>query len=146
MEVNINDYLDHDEMKDIAINEFRAMAQRTFREEKDVERVIGNAAFGVIYKSVDELMGVDSKQVLAQKITDQINNFSAFHLFNKPDAWNRETNSAYDYLQQCISDNYGNIKSVVENEIGTETLAIIKGSLPDLIKDAVIDILGNKND
>lgn len=145
MKVNINDYLDHDEMKEIAVNEFKQMVRGAFKKEKDIERVITNAAYGTIYKTVDELLGADSKELLAKKIETNINKFTAFSLFNKPNAWDRETNHAYDYLQQCIGDNYQNIKDVVEREIEPEVIKEIKDSIPDIVKDCVIDLLADRS-
>lgn len=140
MELRVEDYLSEEEMKKIAEEEFRMCVSRIFSKEKDIERVISNASFGVIWSSVDELFGSDSKKLLAERVKNQIENLSTFGIFKKPDVWDAEPNNTYTYLQEVLMDNKPRIKEIVEEGIEPATLRILKEDMVAMVSEAIEDI------
>lgn len=150
MEINVRDYLSEEEMKEIAKQTFKGLVIDHFKSgkstlDKNIERVISNAAYDTIYKTVDELLGDDSKKLLAKKIAKQIETFSAFNLFDKPDAWCKETNGAYDHLQQTLVECKPIVESVVREHIGDEAMKLLRNDLPHIISDAIVDHFKDKD-
>lgn len=135
MEIDIKEYLSEEEIKGIVISKFKSSI--IFDKEKDIERIISNTAYNLIYDKVDEVFGQDVKNILAIKVKEQIENFTQFNIFKKPDAWDRETNSAYDFLQSCVENERDTIKNLVKSNLPTETLKLLKDTMEDIIKDSI---------
>lgn len=117
MNIEINDYLSEDEIKYILTKAVEDKCKSYL--EGNFERMVNNAAYHVIWKSVDVVIDGTFKEQLEQCVQKQMSNFSEFNLFQKPDAWSRETNSAYKLLMQSVENNKHlideRVKEVVSN-------------------------------
>lgn len=105
IKVNIEEYLDEDELKAIAKDQFIYMLSAHLKDEKSVERILSNLCYQMVYDKVDEVAGVTMEEYLPKKVEKIIRNLTNFHLFNKPDAWSKETNSGYQILEKTLIDN-----------------------------------------
>ena len=66
MEINFKEYLSEDEIKDIVIDEFRSQLQAVFKQEKELERVMGNLAYHIIQEELEKIYVPSNLQPLDQ--------------------------------------------------------------------------------
>ena len=60
--MDFSKYLTEDEMRDIAEQEFRDMVRN--KSSKDLERIISNSAYQVVWKAVDESLDNEAINIL----------------------------------------------------------------------------------
>lgn len=100
--INLDDYLGHEEMVSLARDAFKAAAIR--RADTDFERILSNAAYALVRKEVDAVFDGDMAAVVKNKSVEIIRKLSAFSVFTKPDAWQREPSKGWVHLQQAMDD------------------------------------------
>ncbi|WNO47211.1 hypothetical protein [Vibrio phage vB_VibM_10AMN] len=103
MEINIEDYLTEEEIKDTLRQALRDKFDNYL--ESNWERVCNNSAYHCVWESVDEVIDGTFKQQLEDNVQKVMKNFNEFNLFRKPDAWDREPNSAYKLLMESVQNN-----------------------------------------
>lgn len=101
-EFKIEDYLSEYEIKNILKDVLRNKCESYL--ENNFERMVSNAAYHIVWESVDEVIDGSFKDQLKSAVSKQMSSFSEFHIFRKPDAWNREPNSAYKLLMESIEE------------------------------------------
>ena len=116
-DIKFEDYLSDDEIKAIMREALRDKVNHYLKD--NFERMLSNAAYYVVWKEVDTVIDGTFKTQLEAKVQKQMSSFSEFNLFQKPDAWSRETNSAYKLLMQSIDNNKhlldARVKEIVNN-------------------------------
>lgn len=140
MELNIKDYLGEDELKEIVHNEVRNLVSSYLREDGGVERVISNSAYHVIWDAVDEVFDREAHDVLKEKVVEQIRKLKGFNIFNKPDAWGRESNSAYQVLERIVLSK----KDMMENKVNSVIGELDEQYLKDLFEENFTEIILGK--
>ena len=135
MEINIEDYLDRDEIKDIIKHEIRYIVER------DAERLLTNSAYYVVFKAVDEALDNNAKELIKQKAIEVINNLSEFSVFRKRDTWDRENSIAYDILQEAIKENSNLIKQKVREAIENRDYERDIQNSMDYISEGLFEIM-----
>ena len=103
MEIKLEDYLSEEEIKDTLRQALRDKCESYI--DGNFERVVSNAAYHVVWESVDEVIDGTFRQQLEENVQNIMKNFSEFNLFKKPDAWDREPNSAYKLLMDSVNNN-----------------------------------------
>lgn len=98
--VNISDYLSDDDMRQIAIEQFRAVAAQ--KACKDFERILDNAAYELVRREVDSVFDGGMAETVKAKAIEVIGNLSTFTVFKKPDVWDRGSSKAWDHLQAAM--------------------------------------------
>lgn len=140
MEIKIEDHVSPEEIKEIAKYELSRQFRLLLQKETDLKRIMNNMTYDIVYKMVDSVFDNDLAAFLEGKVQEIIKNMTAFNIFNKPDAWDTETNTAYKYLQSCITENFPKIKQLVSDRIEPETMKYLKDSLSESIIEAVQDL------
>ena len=102
MTINVEDYLSEEEKKQIAIDVFKEVCRQSSVD--DFERIITNSAYNVVWKSMDDIFDNNCIAKLRDKIRHIINDFTAFNIFKKPDAWDRGSNDPYNIMVQCVQE------------------------------------------
>lgn len=103
MDIKLEDYLTDDEIKEVLKQSLREKCNSYL--EGNFERMVSNAAYKVVWESVDEVIDGTFKQQLEDNVKKQMKNFNEFNLFRKPDAWDREPNNAYKLLMESVHNN-----------------------------------------
>lgn len=111
MEINVEDYLDRDEIKDIIKN------QISYIVGKDAERLLTNSAYYVVFKAIDEALDNSAKEFIKAKAIAIINELSEYSVFKKKDAWGKEDSIAYQTLQEAMNENKDLIRQKVREAI-----------------------------
>lgn len=120
MDIKLEDYLSEEEVKDTLRQALRDKCESYI--EGNFERMVSNAAYFIVWESVDEVIDGTFKQQLEENVQKQMKNFNEFNLFRKPDAWDREPNSAYKLLMDSVNNN----KHLIEERVQE----VIKGLQP----------------
>ena len=144
-DLKFEDYLSEDEIKTIMQEALRDKINSYLG--KDFERMLNNAAYYTMWKEVDSVIDGTFKSQLEKNVQKQMVSFTEFNLFQKPDAWSRETNSAYKLLMQSIENNKHlldeRVKEVVNNLQPCEDWQL---DLDVRIGDLIMERLFNKGE
>ena len=139
MNIEITDYLSEQQNNDIIAQAIKDKCKVYL--ENNFERLLSNAAYHVVWKSVDEVIDGTFKEQLEECVQKQMSNFSEFNLFQKPDAWSRETNSAYKLLIQSVENN----KHLIDGRV-REVISNLKPRTKTVYEEVTEDIFDLKSD
>ena len=137
--VNINEYITNDELREIAKEEFATACRQHFENEEAFKRILANTAYEIVYDIVDKRFNSNLEEQLTNKVVEIIKSLNEYSVFKKPDAWSRETNSAYDILKQAIIANKGVIEEVVRENISRNVVDDLKENIKCHISEAVLE-------
>lgn len=135
MEINVEDYLDRDEIKDIIKNQIRYIVER------DAERLLTNSAYYVVFKAVDEALDNSAKEFIKAKAIAIINELSEYSVFRKKDAWEKEDSIAYQILQEAMNENKDLIKQKVREAIENRDYERDIQNSMDYISEGLFEIM-----
>lgn len=127
-------YLSQDEMKEIAIQEWRNMCREACNG--NAERIISNISHSVIAQMVDESLGDGSRELIRAKAIEAIHKLSEFTVFRRADVWDRGESPAYKILMESVASKKSLIDKKVEHAINT----ISKRDALDIIKAGKVTI------
>ena len=101
MEIDIKEYLSEDEIKKVCEDALYSKIREDMRT-LNVNDIIANISYAEVAAMVDAHIGESDycKKAIAQKVPQIIDNLSAFTVFRKADAWERQNSIAYDILQE----------------------------------------------
>lgn len=134
MEINFEDYLSDEEKKEIIINEYRTLVQRKMKTENDLKRILSNVSFEVFYKIVDDCFDGISKATIKEQIDRIISDPKSYNIFKRPDAWDRETNSAYRHMQEVINNHKPKITKKISDLMDEQVIKTCKSDIKDLVE------------
>lgn len=89
-EINIKDYLSEEDIAEICREEIRDIIKKT--SDKDIARLIGNAAYYKVFDTIDDLLPKGYEEKIINKVDEIIDNTSSFklirynHLTGEPDS------------------------------------------------------------
>lgn len=135
MEINVEDYLDRDEIKDIIKNQIRYIVER------DAERLLTNSAYYVVFKAVDEALDNSAKELIKAKAIAIINDLSEYSVFKKKDAWETDDSIAYQVLQEAMNENKDLIKQKVREAIENRDYEKDIQNSMDYISEGLFEIM-----
>lgn len=137
MEINLQDHLSSEDMKEIAEQEFRAYVRRQLNTEADLKRFLSNVAYDVVSEFCDSTLDntmMHEIQVNVEKVVAGLTEHTVFH---KPNAWDDGCNGMYRYLQQCLEKQKPAIEKIVQEQAAVQALEVLKGDVESMIADAV---------
>jgi len=137
--MDFSKYLTEDEMRDIAEQEFRDMVRN--KSSKDLERIISNSAYQVVWKAVDESLDNEAINILKQKVVDIVGDMSEFTVFSKPNAWDRKENMAYEILVQTVRDNHSLLEQKVVDQMNTLSKTQIAKIASEIMKEKLSKVI-----
>lgn len=137
MDIKVANYLTEKEIKQICIEELRETLQF---DEPGIKRLVRDAAYGMVWKKVDEVFDTSIEELLRDKVIEIVNDLTEFSIFKKPSMWSREPNNAYKFLQSCIEDEFDNVKKIVSENIPQLTLAMLKQGMHESIQTAIQEL------
>jgi len=114
MEINIAEYLSHEEVRQIVIDTIRGRTEKMFSE-----RVLSNMAYNCAWKILDDTLTDEALQTIEPQVKKIIGELTGSSLFRKKNAWDAEESVAYTELQKAVSDNipliHKKVRDVIEN-------------------------------
>ena len=110
--INITDYLSEAEMKQIAKEKFEEVIHQKTRN--DLERIITNSAYSVVWEAVEKSFEEDAVLMLQIKVKELLEGMTLFQIFQKPTAWDGKSNYPYDTLVNSVKDNKELLDKIVQ--------------------------------
>ena len=129
--ISVQDVMSASEIKKIVEDEIRASVRHEILEENNIRRIISNSTYTTVYKMVDDSLDEDLTGLIKTKVTDIIKTLNSYCIFEKPDAWSTESNTAYKIMRATVSKN----KQLIEDL----TLKAIKEQVPDVLAKELSD-------
>lgn len=136
MEINIKDYLNDDEIKEIAKEEVRVRLRQTI-QDNDFDRILTNTAYKQVFKMVDEHFDGGLVDILSEKTKQIIEDLSGYSVFRRKDMWGKEDSKAYTYLQEAVEEHKGVLFNKVETILKNVDVEDIQDRIIDLIYDVI---------
>ena len=146
MNINFDEYLDDERIKEIVNDEVRDQVKKHLNTEDDMKRIVSNMAYSTVYKLVDETFDESLSSILTAKVSEIVSNLSESSIFKEPNAWSREPNHPHKVLQKAIADNTQKIKDVVAEQIPELTRTRLKENLSEHIRKAISETLFEEGD
>lgn len=118
MNIDIKDYLNTEEIKDICKDVLYQKIREDMRE-LNVNDIIANISYAEVAAMVDTYVGEDNfcKKEIPQKVHKVIDELSTYTVFRKADAWERKNSIAYDIMQEECRASRPRIKARIEQII-----------------------------
>lgn len=137
LKLDIEDYLSEDEIKTLLKTALSEAAKSHIQKEEDLKRFITNSAYGIVSSLCDTVLDTSLTTKLKEKVLTIIENLSTFVVFKKPDAWDREPNNMYVFLQQIIQSHKSLIQKIVKENVKSSTLALLKTELQETLYESI---------
>lgn len=135
MNVNIEDYLNESEIKDIVIQEFRSHIQVHFKKESDMQRILTNTAYLTIYKELNEITDNEAERIIKSKLNELLAKDLYFgEVFKCKDVWDKDESKAFKILMNAVEEN----KALLSEKVKSCIHNLPKKDIQPTIKDAVL--------
>ena len=101
MDIEIKDYLNHEEIKEICKDALYQKIREDMRK-LNVNDIIANISYAEVAAMVDTHLGEDNycKKTIAQKTQQIIESLSSYSVFRKADVWEHKNSIAYDIMEE----------------------------------------------
>lgn len=129
---NIEDILSKDEIKEIARDEVRNRIRNC--SDNDLERIITNSAYHVIWQAVEEVYDGEAEAVLREKTVAVLEDVSNFNVFSKPNAWDRTAGSPYETLCKVVLEN----KDLLDSQVKKGVNKLSQKDLKEIAKEVLL--------
>lgn len=126
--IDVEDFLSESEMKHIAREVFENRLNQKMQEKGDIERIITNSAYSVVWSAIEDSFDEDAVVKLSDKVKELLSDMELFNVFQKPTAWDRSSNYPYDVLVQSVKDN----KNLLDNVIQEGMMSLTKKQKSEL--------------
>lgn len=115
MEINIEDYLSKDEIKEICKDYVKDLLYS--RNENHKERVLMNMAYQAAFSIIDDCLDEEDKQLIKEKVFKIINDPTSYSIFRKKDVWGMEDSEAYIEVKKAVEEYKPLINKLVKKAI-----------------------------
>jgi len=153
MEVNIKDYLSEEEMKNIAISEYKAMVRKGLTEDmqpkrmiNNYERVVANAVHYYLESEVDKIIGTDVKKQIESTVKNVLKDSLKYSIFRRKSPWEKEDSPATKHMDKCIRENLKIIEDKVKDKLSDLPETYFEDTVQDLVYTVIQDRLIGKSE
>jgi hypothetical protein len=123
MEIKIENYLNHEEIKEVVIDELRLQIKKHFSNEENANRLLINLSYAIVKEEVDKIVP-NHQEFLVKKVAEIINSKSSTSF------------CVFDF------DSYGSGRN---KSLGAKIVEETISENKQLIKDKVIESIVNKD-
>lgn len=119
MTINIEDYLNTEEIKEECRDAIRYQISQLFKKESKIDRLISNLGYEFIFKAIQETTGEDTLQKIKDTVIQLANKtaYVKYELFKAPNQWDSKASVGYTIIQQTLKENEPLIKEKVKDAI-----------------------------
>ena len=139
MEIKFEDYLTEEERKQIVVDEFRSQCRKSWNEDEGV-RLVGNVAYDMVLRLVNEAIGGDVKELIATKTIEVINNLSSFTVFSASDYITRADGVGRDALNEAII----NSKPLIKQRLEAVINSLDESDITEMLRVEALSLLDSK--
>lgn len=147
MEINIENYLSEEEIKDIVIEEYKELIRKGLLLQKDTkkntenyERILYNAVYHYLEKEIDSIIGIDHKKLINDKVKKNLNDGLKYSIFRFKNAWEKENSPATDYMNKCINENL----HLIENKVKQKMSELPESYFEEIVNDLVYNVIKDR--
>lgn len=117
MEIKIENYLDHHEIKEVVVDELRNQIRTHFQNEKNAERLLINLSYQIVSDEVEKITP-NYKDMIVAKVNRLINDKDlSYHLYNFHYGTNQAISLGAKYIEEAVNENKQLIKDKVLSSI-----------------------------
>lgn len=138
-EVDINDYLSKDEIRDIAISELRQSFRSQLRNESDIERIIVNLSYEYVQALINEQWDGELSEILKDRIRSAIESSTSFYVFRGGSDYEKES-PAMTILKEECKNSRPLIRKCIEKHIKEYSFSELdRDEIGSVIYDVIMD-------
>ena len=151
MEIKIESYLSHDEIKEIVVDELRNNIRNIFVDEKNTERILSNLSYKIVYDEIDKTFP-ESREFIKDKTLQVIRGLKNYSVFRY--RWNDGSPESLGakYIDEAVKENkdliVDKVKETIENHDYSSKIWDAFEKLADNFMSNIYEILSigrNKN-
>ncbi len=144
IKINVDDYISEVEKEQLCKEAFKEACESKFTSDLEINRILGNLGYEVIFDLVDQMIGKDSKKLIAERVKDSLEEgkWSDFYLFRRADAWEKRNSRAQDVMDEAVEQNKELIHQRVKQCL--EEMDLDKQLTEDLINDSITRVILEK--
>lgn len=101
-EINVEDYLSQDEIKQIVIDQVKSEVRELFKTEENAKRILSNLSYELVFNEIDKVIP-NSRQLIIEKTTSILNNIQSYSVFRNRDYG--KASLAYELMEQAVREN-----------------------------------------
>ncbi len=145
IEININDYLSKEEIKEECKNAIRDLLYNTYKNEACMDTLISNLSYEFLFKQISECINKDAETLIRNKVIELLENDYTikYELFRKANAWERKASVGYEILTQAIKDSENLIREKVTAAINDYDFGNSQ-EIYDKIMDCITSIIDDR--
>lgn len=143
MNINIEDYLSDEEIKQIVAEEFREKVRESIRRN-GVTTFIANIGYQNVFKIINNEIP-EYENLVKNKTKEVIEGLTSYSVFRKADLVDREDSLGQKYLEKAVEDNKNIINNkVIEifNKLGERDISY---EISNIIEEKIEDMFCNNN-
>ena len=143
--VKVENYLSEGEIREIAKEEIRSEIRNKINKQ-DLDRIITNASYDIVWKRIDEEIDEDISEMIKTKVFDIVVNMSNFNVFRKKMnlPYDEGNSLAQDYLEEYVEENKELIRDKVIEKIKELDEDYLRYKVEDMIFDVIEERLIGK--
>lgn len=112
IEIDVDDYLNHEEIKEIVAEQLRAEVKNHFKNEENAQRLLSNLSYKIVFDEVDKFVP-NSRNLIVEKTIKVLQDKDfGFSVFRSSDHWSKAS-LAYSIMEEAVKAN----KSLIEQKV-----------------------------
>lgn len=136
MNINIENYLSEEEIKEICKDELRNSIKKQFSNEKDLTRIITNLSYYELWEQIENEVP-NCKKIIKEKTIEQLNKISSYDVLRRKGEFDSENSVAQDILENCVIENKNIIEDKVKEILNSLSKTDIKYDIKGIIEEYV---------
>lgn len=136
MNINIENYLSEEEIKEICKDELRNSIKKQFSNEKDLTRIITNLSYYELWEQIENEVP-NCKKIIKEKTIEQLNKISSYDVLRRKGEFNSSNSIAQDILENCVIENKYIIENKVKEILNSLSKTDIKYDIKGIIEEYV---------
>lgn len=145
MNINIKDYVNEEEIKDIIKDEIRKIVRYNMNTEAELSRIITNISYKELWKQI-ELEVPNCEQLLKQKTIERIRELSSYDIFRRKDFYGTEDSLAIKLIDECVKENKNIINDKIKNIFNELSNSDLKYDIQCILEEYIENLFKKEND
>jgi len=146
MNIDIKDYLNEEEIKEIIKNAITIEVKNRLYTEKEITRILTNISYYELWRAIEEEVP-NCRELIKEKIKEKITTIEKYDIFRKADNFiEKEDSYALKILNECVSENKNIINNKVRNIMNELSLTDLKYEINDILETYIENLFKNKEE
>lgn len=134
--MDIKDYVNEEEIKDIINDEIRRIVRYHLNNEEELSRIITNISYKELWKQI-ELEVPNCEKILKEKTVERVNELSKFDVFRRKDILGSEDSPAIKLIDECVKENKDIINDKVKNIFNELSNSDLKYDIQGILEEYI---------